>query len=132
MAKNTTKSAGEHRKLTYKIKNQSKRVHNIRRHKTANDRKVDLNDKYNVGSEGTWHCPKCGTDMSPFKQDEYGDIVVSCNNQACRNSKDFIGGAMNTKLAKLTKEMQLHSRYYKGQSYNRLREYQYRPKFIQI
>ncbi len=122
-----------------KIKNQSKRIHNIRRHKTAGDRKADLNDKYEVGSKKTWYCPKCGGAMSPFKQDEYGDIIMSCNNEYCRNSKDFIGGAMSNKMAKLTKEMQMHSRYYvdylgdyKGKNYNRLREYQYRPKLVQI
>ena len=123
--------------MTIKIPN-SRRVANINRLKTANARKVDLNDDFHVGSKKAWKCLKCGSDMEPFKQDEYGDIIMSCKNEFCLCCKDF-GGKINTTLKKLTKEMQLHERYYvnqiggyKGQGYNRLREYEYRPKLIQI
>lgn len=123
----------------YNVKNTSnKKVNNIRRQKTANARKVDLNDKYEVGSKTSWKCMKCGAGMSPYKQDEFGDVIMSCHNEFCVCSKDF-GGKFGTRLGKLTKEMQLHARYYvnqigdyRGKGYNRLREYEYRPKLLQI
>lgn len=125
--------------MTIKIPNtKNKRINNIDRKKTGYGRKVDLNDKYHVGSKKAWFCLKCGSEMEPYKQDEFGDIIMSCKNEFCLCSKDF-GGRVNTTLKKLTKEMQLHERYYvnqigsyKGSGYNRVREYQYRPKLIHI
>jgi len=121
---------------TIRIKNKSRRVHNINRLKTGKERRTDIEDPYHKLHH--FHCLRCGSDMEPYKQDEYGDIIMSCKNHFCANSKDFDGG-LTTTLAKLTKEMQLHSRYYidylgnyKGPFYNRKREYQYRPKLIQI
>jgi len=120
-----------------RIKNKSKRVHNIRRKHTAGDRKVDIEDP--ILRPHHWKCLRCGEDMEPYKQDEYGDLVMSCLNFNCANSKDFIGRKFTSTFAKLTKEMQMHSRYYvdylgnyKAPHYNRIREYQYRPKVIAI
>lgn len=121
-----------------RIKGGSKRVDNIQRRKTASQRMVDLNDKYHVGSKDHWFCLKCGSPMEPYKQDEFGDIVMSCKNQFCINSKDW-GGKIDIRLAKLVKEQQLHSRYYLnqvgdifGRGYNRKREYEYQPRYLQI
>ena len=117
-------------------KNQSKAIHNIRRKKTGHTRMDDIDDPYLRLHH--FKCLRCGDDMEPYKQDEYGDKIMSCKNRFCANSKDF-GGKLTINLAKLTKEMQLHSRYYvdylgnyKAPFYNRIREYQYRPKLIQI
>lgn len=121
---------------TFKLKNQSKRIHNIQRKKTGKDRITDIEDP--ILRPHHWKCLRCGADMEPYKQDEYGDIIMSCKNEFCANSKDF-GGKLTTNLAKLSKEMQLHSRYYvdymgnyKAPYYNRLREYQYRPRLLKI
>ena len=121
---------------TTQLKNKSKRIHNIKRKKTAHERKVDIEDP--ILRPHHWKCLRCGTDMEPYKQDEYGDLVMSCKNHFCANSKDFEGG-LTTRLSKLSKEMQLHSRYYidylgnfKAPFYNRVREYQHRPKVIAI
>ena len=121
---------------TTRIKNKSKRIHNIRRLRTANERKTDIEDP--ILRPHHWKCIRCGADTEPYREDEYGDTIVSCKNWSCVNSKDW-SGKISIKLAKLTKEMQLHSRYYvdylgnyKAPHYNRLREYQYRPKVIAI
>ena len=123
--------------MSFNVKNRSKRIHNIRRRKTANSRKVDIEDPYLRPHH--WKCLRCGEDMEPYKQDEYGDLVMSCKNHNCVNSKDFVGSPLSINMAKLTKEMQLHSRYYvdyvgnyKAPFYNRKREYQYRPRVIVI
>jgi hypothetical protein len=124
--------------MTIKIKNQNKRIHNIRRLQTSENRKTDIEDKYEVGPKKHWNCLKCGSPMEPYKQDEYGDIVMSCINNFCVNSKDW-GGTLSIEMAKLTKEQQLHSRYYTsylgdyyGLLYNRKREYNYQPKYLKI
>lgn len=121
-----------------RIKNKSKRVHNIRRLKTAGSRMTDIDDKYEIGPKEHWSCLKCGNPMEPYKQDEYADFVMSCTNINCVNSKDW-SGKLSVELAKLCKEQQLHSRYYlsymgdyKGLLYNRKREYNYQPKYLKI
>lgn len=122
--------------MSFNVKNKSKRIYGIRRRKTANSRKVDIDDPYL--RQHHWKCPRCGDGMDSYKQDERGDLIMSCRNQFCLNSKDFTA-PLSTRLAKLTKEMQMHSRYYidylgnyKAPYYNRLREYQYRPRVIAI
>jgi len=121
-----------------RIKNKSKRVHNIHRLKTGKDRMTDIDDKYEIGPRDHWTCLKCGSTMEPYKQDEYGDIIMSCKNGMCVNSKDWCG-SISVELAKLCKEQQLHSRYYmshmgdyKGLLYNRKREYEYQPRYLKI
>ncbi len=123
--------------MSFNVRNKSKTVNNIRRRRTANNRKVDIDDPYL--RQHHWKCLRCGDQMEPYKQDEKGDLIMSCNNYNCINSKDFIGAPLSTRLAKLTKEMQLHSRYmvdylgnYKAPFYNRIREYEHRPRIIQI
>lgn len=121
-----------------RIKNKSKRVHNINRLRSAGSRRTGTDDKYIVGPKEHWNCLKCGSPMDPYKEDEYADLVMSCNNINCVNSKDWCG-KLSVKLAKLCKEQQLHSRYYtgymgdyKGLLYNRKREYNYQPKYLKI
>lgn len=83
----------------------------LRRKKTANERKIDIEDEYHVKQDGTWQCKNCGADMVPYKQDEYGDIVMSCTNEYCYKSKDW-SGSLTVKMKKLTKEMQMNSRLF--------------------
>ena len=120
------------------IKNKNRAIHNIRRLKSADNRRSDIDDKYEIGPKEHWSCLKCGSPMEPYKQDEYSDHVMSCTNINCVNSKDWCG-KLSVKLAKLCKEQQLHSRYYtdymgdyKGLLYNRKREYSYQPKYLKI
>lgn len=93
-----------------RLKNKNKYIHNQHRKKTAGKRKVDIEDPYHIGN-GNWTCRLCGSKMHPYKQDEYGDIIMACNNSNCVNSEGF-DGSVNVKLSKLTRELQLHSRYY--------------------
>lgn len=119
-----------------RIKNKNKYIHNLKRKKTSHKRKVDIEDPYHVGNKGCWTCRICGSTMTPYKQDEYGDIIMSCDNNYCVNSKNF-EGSVNVKLSKLVREMQLHSRYYtdylggyKGRHYNKWRKARYLPDKI--
>lgn len=90
-----------------RIRNQL--INSLRRKKTANDRKIDIEDEYHVKQDNTWRCMNCGSEMVPYRQDEYGDIVMSCTNQYCYKSKDW-DGTLTTRLKKLTKQMQMNSK----------------------
>lgn len=119
-----------------RIQNKNKRINNQYRKRTANQRKIDLQNY-----KRKWYCPICGSEMSPYKQDQYGDIVMSCNNVNCVNNEGF-DGSVNVKLSKLTRELQLHGKYYTdylggyyGKKYNPWRKAPYmekNPKMLRI
>lgn len=92
------------------IKNKS--VSKLRRIKTANARKVDIEDPYFIGNKKSWswHCPMlgCNGELLPYKQDKYGDIIVACSNPYCIKSGNF-ESSINVQLKKLLKKQQMNS-----------------------
>ena len=93
-----------------RFKNQNKRVNSIRR-KWHNDR-IDIEDPYYVGKKGSYSCDLCGSSMIPYKQDAFGNIIVTCMNPYCIKHKDN-ANSINTQLAKLLKQQQASSnRFY--------------------
>lgn len=90
-----------------RMKNQG--IYSIKRKRTASKRKVDIEDPYHGNRKGAWKCKICGSEMKPYKQDKYGDIIVHCTNPNCVKSGNF---NINTKLKKLLKQQQMNSQLY--------------------
>ena len=102
------------------IKN--KAISTLRRKKTAHLRTVDIEDPFHIGNKKAWPwwCKVCGSRLVPYKQDEFGDIVVACENPNCVKSGNF-AGSINVELKKLLKKQQnwssLYYRTYNGGYY---------------
>lgn len=97
---------------TIRFKNKSKRVNNIRRQRHGRRSRIDIEDPYHVGQQGTWSCDLCGSTMIPYKQDSLGDIVVTCINPYCIKHKDN-QNSINVQLSKLLKQQQsISNRFY--------------------
>lgn len=95
------------------IKNKS--VSKLKRQKTANQRKVDIEDPYYVGNKKAWswwcNMPGCNGKLLPYKQDKYGDIIVACSNPYCIKSGNY-DSSINVQLKKLLKKQQMNSQLY--------------------
>ena len=88
------------------IKNRS-----VRKLKYLDRGKIDIEDPYWVGNKKnwSWYCPEptCGAPMYPYKQNEYGHIVMACSNPNCIQSGNF---PLDVEQRKLMKQMQMNSR----------------------
>lgn len=73
----------------------------------------DIEDRYIIGNKKAWPwwCKKCGSKLEPYKEDEYGDIIMSCTNPHCIMNKAF-EGSMTIQLKKLFKQQQMNSQLY--------------------
>jgi len=94
-----------------RIKNKS--ISTQRRKKNRLNKGDDIEDPYFLGKKKywSWTCKKCGEKMEPYKEDEYGDIVLSCSNPGCILNKMFANSA-SVQIAKLLKQQQQNSRLY--------------------
>lgn len=100
------------------IRLRNKSVSSWKRRKNRLNKGDDIEDPYFLGKKKfwSWTCKKCGEKMEPYKEDEYGDIVLSCTNPGCILNKIFANGP-GVQMAKLLKQQQQNSRlYYRGYS----------------
>lgn len=94
-----------------RIKNKS--ISTLRRRRSRLNKGDDIEDPYFVGKKKhwQWHCKKCGYPLEPYKEDEYGDIVMSCTNQGCILNKLY-ENSLGVQMAKLLKQQQMNSTLY--------------------
>lgn len=95
-----------------RIKNPA--VSTQRRKKNKRNKGDDIEDRYIIGNrkEGwPWWCRKCGGKLEPYKEDEFGDIIMSCTNPHCIMNKAF-EGSLTIQLKKLFKQQQMNSHLY--------------------
>ena len=96
---------------TIRIKNQS--VTSQRRKRNQLNKGDDIEDPYIIGNRKAWSwwCKKCGSRLEPYKEDELGDIIMSCTNQGCISNKAF-ENSLTIRMAKLFKQQQMNSQLY--------------------
>ena len=105
-----------------RIKN--KAISKQRRKRARSNQGIDIEDPYWIGNKDSWswYCkmPNCGAKMYPYKQDEYGDIVMACSNPNCIKSGNF-ANSISVQLKRLLKQQQnnsvLYYRRYDGKYY---------------
>ena len=98
--------------MTYiKIKNPS--ISSQRRKRNQQNKGFDIEDPFLIGNKKAWSwwCKKCGGRLEPYREDEYGDIIMSCTNSNCIGHKAHENGLTN-QLAKLFKRQQMNSQLY--------------------
>jgi hypothetical protein len=88
-------------------------VSNWRRTKNKGNKGDDIEDPYFLGKKKywSWFCKKCGERLEPYKEDQYGDIVLSCSNQGCIMNKMY-ASSKQIEIMKLLKQQQLNSTLY--------------------
>lgn len=101
--------------MTY-IKVENTSIRSQRRKRNKKNKGDDIEDPYIIGNikqdeAWPWWCKKCGAKLVPYKEDEYGDIVMTCTNQNCWLHK-MHKNSINVKLAKMLKQQQMNSRLY--------------------
>jgi len=96
---------------TIRIKNKS--ISTLRRKRNPLNKGDDIEDPYIIGKKKfwPWECKKCGCRAEPYKEDVYGDIIVSCSNPGCIMNK-LHENSVNVQVAKLLKQQQMNSRLY--------------------
>jgi len=96
---------------TIRIKNKS--ISTLRRKRNPLNKGDDIEDPYIIGKKKfwTWTCKKCGNPMEPYREDEYGDIIMSCTNMGCILNK-IHEHSLGVQMAKLLKQQQMNSRLY--------------------
>ena len=100
---------------TVRIKNPA--ISKLRRSRNRQNKGDDIEDPYIIGKRKTWSwwCKKCGERLEPYREDEYGDIIMSCSNSNCMMNKAW-EGSLNNQMAKLFKQQQMNSHlYYRNQ-----------------
>ena len=102
--------------MTYiKIKNPA--ISTQRRKRNQANKGFDIEDPYLIGNKKAWSwwCKKCGQRLEPYREDEFGDIIMSCTNYHCIGNKAHEHGLSN-EIAKLFKRQQMNSQlYYRNQ-----------------
>ena len=96
---------------TIRIKNQS--ITSVRRKRNRLNKGDDIEDPYIIGNKKAWSwwCRKCGARLEPYREDELGDIIMSCTNQGCIANKAF-ENSLTIRMAKLFKQQQMNSQLY--------------------
>lgn len=103
--------------MTYKvIKNTS--ISSLKRKKNRINKGFDIEDPYLIGNiknnqAWPWWCkkPGCGHKLVPYKEDEFGDIIMSCTNPNCIGHR-MHANSINVQLKKLLKQQQNSSTLY--------------------
>jgi len=96
---------------TVRIKNPA--TSKLRRRRNPRNKGDDIEDPYIIGNKKAWSwwCRKCGERLEPYKEDEFGDIVMSCSNPNCIMNKAW-ENSLNIQMAKLFKQQQMNSSLY--------------------